>query len=124
MQQLWFIDKPITTCFGHHCAHLQESNAVHYCVWFTALEVLDGVLGRREEGRVHCVEAGFWTVEKQPLHSTHDLPPGVPRLQPALQVLKTICSSVQHCTAEDGHNGPRNMLSYRFINHNCCIKLV
>jgi len=26
------------------------------------------------------------------------------------------CSSVQPCTAEDGHNGARNMLSYWFIN--------
>ena len=31
-------------------------------------------------------------------------------------VLKTICSSVQPCTPEDGHNGARNMLSYWFIN--------
>ena len=31
-------------------------------------------------------------------------------------VLKTICSSLQPCTPEDGHNGARNMLSYWFIN--------
>ena len=48
-----------TTCFGHHCAHLQECKAVHYCTWFSALKVLAGVLGRREAGRVHCVEAVF-----------------------------------------------------------------
>jgi len=32
------------------------------------------------------------------------------------EVLKTICSSVQTCTPEDGHNGARNVLSYWFIN--------
>ena len=31
-------------------------------------------------------------------------------------VLKTIRSSVQPCTPEDGHNGARNILSYCFIN--------
>ena len=30
----------------------------------------------------------------------------------ALKVLKTICSSVQPYTPEDGHSGARNMLSY------------
>ena len=56
--------------------------------------MLAGVLGRREAGRVHCVEAVF-LVEKQPVY---------------------ICSSVQPCTPEDGHSGARNMLSYWFIN--------
>ena len=37
-----------STCFGHHCAHLQECKAIHYCIWFSALKVLAGVLGRRE----------------------------------------------------------------------------
>jgi len=32
---------------------------VHYCIWFSALNVLAGALGRREAGRVHCVEAVF-----------------------------------------------------------------
>ena len=36
----------------HHCAHLQECKAVHYCIWFSALKVLARVLGRREAGRV------------------------------------------------------------------------
>jgi len=31
-------------------------------------------------------------------------------------MLKTICSSVQPCTPEDGHNGDRNMVSYWFMN--------
>jgi len=66
--------------------------------------MLAGVLGRQEAGRVHSVEAVF-RVEKQPLHSAHEMPPGVPRLLPALYLLKTICSSVQSCTPEDGHNG-------------------
>jgi len=51
-----------------------------------------------------------------PLHIANDLPPGVPRLQPAHKALKTICSSVHPCIPEDGHNGARNMLSYWFIN--------
>ena len=28
----------------------------YYCIWFSALDVLAGVLGSREVGRVHCVE--------------------------------------------------------------------
>ena len=32
------------------------------------------------------------------------------------KVLKNICSSLQPCTPEDGHNGARNILSYWFIN--------
>ena len=35
-----------STCFGHHCVHLQECKAVHYCVRFSALKVMAGVLGR------------------------------------------------------------------------------
>ena len=27
-----------STCFAHHCGHLQECKAVHYCIWFSALE--------------------------------------------------------------------------------------
>jgi len=49
------------TGFGHHCAHLQECKAVHYCIWFLARKVLAGFLGHREAGRVHCVEAVFST---------------------------------------------------------------
>ena len=59
---------------------------------FSVLNVLAGVLGSRDAGRVHCVEA-------------------VIRLQPAHQVLKTICSNIRPCAPEDGHNGVRNMLS-------------
>ena len=42
--------------------------------------------------------------------------PYFPRHQSAHEVLKTVRSSVQPCTPEDGHNGARNMLSYWFIN--------
>jgi len=60
MQQLWFIDKTNnSTCFVDHCAHLQECKSVNYCIWFSAFKVLAGVLGHREAGRVHCVEAVF-----------------------------------------------------------------
>jgi len=41
----------------HHYAHLQEREAVFYCICFSALNVLAGLLGSREAGRVHCVEA-------------------------------------------------------------------
>jgi len=67
--------------FGHHCAHLQECKTVQYCIWFSALEVLAGVLGRREAGRVHCVEA---VCRLHCLHSAHDPRAGVPKLQLAL----------------------------------------
>jgi len=69
--------------------------------------MLAGVLERREAGRVHSVE---------PLSCAHDRPLAVPRLPPALYLLKNICSSVQPCTPEDGHNGARNMLSHWFIH--------
>ena len=36
-------------------------------------------------------------------------------------MLKTVCSSVQPCTPEDGHNGARNILSYWFINKNIIV---
>jgi len=32
-------------------------------------------------------------------------------------VMKTICSGLQPCTPEDGHNGARNMFIYWFINN-------
>ena len=72
--------------FRHHCAHLQQCEALHYCIWFSPLKVLAGILGRREAGRVLCVEA----------------------------VLRL--SRVQPCIPEDGCNGARNMLSYWFIS--------
>jgi len=43
--------------FRHHYAHLQERKAVYNCVRFSALNVLVGVLGSREAGRVHSVVA-------------------------------------------------------------------
>ena len=54
---------------------------------FQHLKVLAGALGRREAGRVHCVEAVY-----------------------------RLCSCVHPCIPEDEHNGARNMLSYWFIN--------
>jgi len=27
-----------STCFRHHCAHLQDCKAVHYCIWFSVLQ--------------------------------------------------------------------------------------
>jgi len=46
-----------STCFGHHYAHLQERKVVYNCTWFSALNVLVGVLGSPETGRLHSVEA-------------------------------------------------------------------
>ena len=81
MQQVWLIDKPVT----------QHVSGTIVPIFSSA--------------RLYTT-----AVEKQPLHSAHDLPPDVPRLLPALQVLKTIHSCVQPCTREDGHSGARNML--------------
>ena len=41
MQQM-FIFNSISTCFGHHYAHLQE-NKTYYCMWCAALVLLDVV---------------------------------------------------------------------------------
>jgi len=41
----------------HHRAHLQERKVAYYYIWFSALSVPAGVLGRREAGRAHSVEA-------------------------------------------------------------------
>ena len=41
MQQM-FIFNNISTCFGHHYAHLQE-NKTYYCMWCAALVLLDVV---------------------------------------------------------------------------------
>jgi len=45
------------TWFEHHDAHLQERKALYYYVWFSALNVLSGVLGSREPSREHSAEA-------------------------------------------------------------------
>ena len=42
-----------STCFGHHYAHLQERTAVYNSIWFSALNVLAGVL-RSRGGQVVC----------------------------------------------------------------------
>ena len=67
-----------------------------YCIWFSALDVVAGVVGSREAGRVH---------------SAHGLLPCFPRHQAAHQVLKTVCSNIQSSVPEDGLNDSRNMLS-------------
>ena len=51
-----------------------------------------------------------------PIFRSASLHPGFPGLQPARQMLKTICSYIQACALEDGHSGARNMLNHWFIN--------
>ena len=47
-----------STCFGHHYAHLQEPpEHILLHMVFQHLILLAGVLGSRDAGRVHCVEA-------------------------------------------------------------------
>ena len=51
-----FIFNNISTCFGHHYAHLQE-NKTYYCMWCAALVLLDVVgsgCGALRCGCEHC----------------------------------------------------------------------
>jgi len=76
---------------------------------FQHLRVLAGVVGRREAGRVHCVETDF-----RKSVSTQCTQPASRRPKTPASIL----SAENHmpCTPEDGHNGARNMLKHWFIN--------
>jgi len=67
--------------------------------------VLAGVLGNREAGCVHCVEA---IQQRKAVYYCIWFS--------ARNVLKTICSNIRPCAPEDGHNGARNMLCQWLIN--------
>ena len=62
-------------------------------------------MGRLEAGSVRTVEAVIPKIAS-----------AVCTRPASRQVLKTIYSSLQPYTPEDGHNGARNMLSHWFIN--------
>jgi len=63
MQQLVFIDKPITQHISGTIVPIFRSEILYTTAY--GVEVV-------------------FRLDKQPLHSAHDLPPGVPRLLPAL----------------------------------------
>jgi len=93
--------------------------------WHTVIHKTNGILScttEKTSPRVHrfwcsCDHASLiwndvWDQLAGRVHySAHGLLPGFPRLQPAHQVLKTICSNKQTCAPEDGHNDAQNMLS-------------
>jgi len=85
MQQM-FIFSNISTCFGHHYAHLQE-NKTYYCMWCAALVLLD------------VVGSGCGAPHNR--YQPH----------PAEPAQHTTCSNTS-CSPEDGHNDARNMLRY------------
>ena len=58
MQQLWFIDKTITDHISGTVVPIFRSARLYTTACgFQHLKVLAGVLGRRQAGRVHRVEA-------------------------------------------------------------------
>ena len=104
MQLIWSLFQlSISTCFGHHYAHLQENKVVYYCIWCSALVVLAVVVCCWDASCVHCVE-------QQLSHGAHSLRPSSTRPRPAQPVHNTICCNTQSCSPEDGHNDARNKL--------------
>ena len=71
---------------------------------------LTGVLGSARPCSVQTQDTNHHLTQQTPITVK------TPYSDLSFTVLKTICSSVQPCTPEDGHNGARNMLSYWFIN--------
>ena len=57
-----FINKTsVSTCFGHHYAHHQESKTVYYHIWCSALVVLAVVVCSWVVSCVHCVKVTVHT---------------------------------------------------------------
>ena len=72
--KLWFINNPLAQHVWSIIMPIFRSARPYVTAYgFSALDVLAGVLGIREAGRVHCA---------------HGLLPGFPRFQPAHLVLK------------------------------------
>ena len=78
MQQM-FIFNNISTCFGHHYAHLQE-NKTCYCMWCAALVLLD-VVGSGC-GALPCGLWALWRLLFDYLHSAHTLQGSAPQPLP------------------------------------------
>jgi hypothetical protein len=120
MQQLWFIDKPITQHVSGSIVPIFRSTRLYTTAYgFQHLNVLAGVLGRREAGRVHCVEAVFqiYTVYTTCLPASQDSSQHPKCWKPyavvySLALLKMGTMVPETCWVIG--------LS---INHNCCIKL-
>ena len=87
----------ISTCFGHHYAHLQE-NKTYYCMWCAALVLLDVV------GSGCSVTFTVLAPYKAAPHNRYQPHPAEPAQH-------TTCSNTS-CSPEDGHNDARNMLRY------------
>jgi len=93
MQQM-FIFNNISTCFGHHHAHLQE-NKTYYCRWCAALVLLD-VVGSGC-GALPCrVTFTVLTPHKAAPHNRYQPHPAEPAQH-------TTCSNTS-CSPEDGNN--------------------
>ena len=58
----WSTETFISTCFGHHCDHHQESKNVYYCIWCSALVMLAVVVCSWVVNCVYCVHSNLNTV--------------------------------------------------------------
>ena len=87
----------VSTCFGHHYAHLQENKGLCYCMWCTALVLLDVV------GSTQCSHP----TTQSPTTATNHIQ----------QNQRSTQYAVTHdlCSPEDGHNDARNMLRQKLI---------
>jgi len=64
MQLIWSLFQlSISTCFGHHFAHLQENKTVCYCIRCSALIVLDVVVWSWAGAQLHTTTASTITAE-------------------------------------------------------------
>ena len=59
----------ISTCFGHHYDHHQDSKTVCYCVWCSALVVLSVGLWSCVISCVHCVKVTVHTAYDAAAHN-------------------------------------------------------
>ena len=112
MQQM-FIFNNISTCFGHHYAHLQE-NKTYYCMWCAGLVLLDvvgsgcGALPCRGASTVKVTVRNVTFTVLAPYKAA---PHNRYQPHPAEPAQHTTCSNTS-CSPEDEHNDARNMLRY------------
>ena len=75
MKQLWFIDKAITQHVSGTIVPIFRSARLYTTAYdLSELNMLAGVLGYREAGRVHCVESknSLYTVHTTCLRASQD----------------------------------------------------
>ena len=106
----------VSTCFGHHYAHLQENKgpvtAFGVLFWFCWMWLV-AVDGR-------CL-AGCEL--NRNLHSAHILQDSAPQPLPTTSSRTRTTHQMQQqglCSPEDGHNGARNMLRQKLIINCFC----